>query len=405
MLFRSGPAKCWQVSELNSYLKELLSSNPFLSNLWIKGEISNLRQPKSGHLYFTLKDQASSVRAVMFRSRAAELPVPLRDGMEVLLRASLSIYERDGVYQLYVEEVQPLGVGDLHRAFEMLKNKLEKEGLFRQERKKKLPYLPHRIGIVTSLTGAAIRDMLTVLLQKFPQLDIVVAPALVQGAGAPDSIANAINLLNRLEQLDVIIVGRGGGSLEELWAFNTEKVARSIANSKVPVVTGVGHEIDFTIADLVADRRAPTPTAAASLVVPDYVDEINKLEIQLKRAHHCLTNLLVKKQQQLNNIFKYSILSRPEQLFTHQKQNLEFTQRKINLLVEQYFNNKRNYLTLQFKKLEALSPLKVLQRGYSICRDDQGHVVTSTSQVVVGQLLEVTLQEGCLECQVVGVKE
>ncbi|HHW07778.1 MAG TPA: exodeoxyribonuclease VII large subunit [Clostridia bacterium] len=405
MLFRAEPVKCWQVSELNNYLKELLSSNPFLSNLWIKGEISNLRQPGSGHLFFTLKDRTGSIRAVMFRSKAVELRVPLRDGMEVLIRASLSIYERDGVYQLYVEEVHPLGVGDLHRAFEMLKAQLEKEGLFRPERKKKLPYLPRRIGLVTSTTGAAIRDILTVLLQRCPSLDIVVAPALVQGAGAPDSIAHALALLNRFGQVDVIIVARGGGSLEELWAFNTEQVARSIAASTIPVVTGVGHETDFTIADLVADRRAPTPTAAAALVVPDLREELDKLDVKLKRAHRSLVSLLTKKQQHLHGIGKYSILARPEQLFARQKQRLEATQHKLHLIIKQYFQERHNKLGVQWHKLDALSPLKVLQRGFSICRDEQGKIITSAAQVVVGQLLEVKLKEGSLDCRVMGVKE
>lgn len=405
MFSRAEPVKCWQVSELNNYLKELLASNPFLSNLWVKGEISNLRQPESGHLFFTLKDRYSSIRAVMFRSRALGLRVPLRDGMEVLLRASLSIYERDGIYQLYVEEVYPVGVGDLHRAFEMLKNQLEQEGLFRPERKKKLPYLPQRVGLVTSLTGAAIRDMLTILLKRFPCLEIVVAPALVQGAGAPDSIARALELLNHFGGVDVIIVARGGGSLEELWAFNTEKVARSIANSKIPVVTGVGHETDFTIADFVADLRAPTPTAAAATVVPDYREEMSKLALKLNRARRCLESLLAEKEQQLQGITRYSILARPEQVLARKSQQLDAFQRQLKTVIEQYFQERENKLALQFHKLDALSPLKVLQRGFSLCRDQGGRVITSSRQVTVGQLLEVKLKDGRLDCRVVGVKD
>lgn len=404
MLSRSSHIKCWQVSELNAYLKELLASNPFLSNLWVKGEISNLRKPASGHLYFTLKDRQGSVRAVMFRSRAVRLPVPLRDGMEVLLRASLSIYERDGVYQLYVEEVQPIGAGDLHRAFQILKEQLEKEGLFSPERKIKLPLLPRRIGLVTSLTGAAIRDVLTILFKRFPYLQVIVSPAQVQGVEAPETIVNAIRQLNRYGDIDVIIVARGGGSLEELWAFNTEPVARAIAESAIPVVTGVGHETDFTIADLAADLRAATPSAAAALVVPDYYQEQSRLDGLLKRSGHRILNVISPKKQKLDSIVNYSILARPGQLLYAHKQGIEYISKDLRQLMEKYLEDKNNQLALQAKKLESLSPLKVLARGFSICQSTDGKIVSSINQVGPGEFVEVRVSDGRMDCQVVEVK-
>lgn len=404
MLSRSSHVKCWQVSELNAYLKELLASNPFLSSLWVKGEISNLRKPASGHLYFTLKDRQGSIRAVMFRSRAVRLPVPLEDGMEVLLRASLSIYERDGVYQLYVEEAQPLGAGDLHRAFQLLKEQLEKEGLFSPERKKKLPLLPRRIGLVTSATGAAIRDIITILFKRFPYLQVIVAPALVQGVEAPGAIVNAIRQLNRFGEVDVIIVARGGGSLEELWAFNTEPVARAIADSAIPIVTGVGHETDYTIADLAADVRAATPSAAAALVVPDYEQELARLDGLLKRAGHRALNVIGPKRQKLDSIINYSILTRPEQLLSARKQDLELMSNNLRQLMEKLLLEKNNSLALQAKKLESLSPLKVLARGFSICQDEEGIIISSIHQVEPGNYVEVRLRDGSMDCQVVEVK-
>lgn len=404
MFSRPAHVKCWQVSELNNYLKELLATNPFLSNLWVKGEVSNLRRPGSGHLYFTLKDRLGSVRAVMFRSRAVRLPVPLRDGMEVLVRASLSIYERDGVYQLYVEEVQPLGAGDLHRAFELLKEQLEKEGLFSPERKKRLPQIPRRIGLVTSLSGAAIRDVLTVSLKRYPYLEIIVAPALVQGVEAPESIVKAISLLNRYGQIDVIILARGGGALEELWAFNTEAVARAIAASRIPIVTGVGHETDYTIADLVADARGATPSAAAALVVPDYFQEQARLEGLLKRAHHRVISVIGPKKHRLDSILNYSVLAKPDRLLSSQKQSIELIGNKVQQLIEQFLEAKRQELILQARKLETLSPLKVLARGFAICQDREGNVVNSVGQVSPGQVLEVRVKDGSMECQVLEVR-
>lgn len=404
MLSWSRNVRCWQVSELNNYLKDLLASNPFLNNLWIRGEISNLRKPSSGHLYFTLKDQDGTIRAVMFKSKAYNILMPLRDGMEVLLRASLSIYERDGVYQLYVEEVQPLGTGDLHRAFERLKERLEKEGLFDLKRKKPLPRLPLKIGLVTSLTASVLQDMLKIFNERFPQLQIIIAPAIVQGLEAPESICKGVEFLNRYGQVDLIIIGRGGGSLEELWAFNTEIVARSIANSNIPIISAVGHETDFTIADLVADLRAPTPTAAAVMAVPDYDEEIFKLNNLLARTEQRVCIKIEQEKEKLLAIVEYSVLGKPENLLVRHLNNLNLIKKRISPLAKGFLENKNNNLLLQSEKLDSLSPLKVLKRGYGVSKSSKKSVITSIRDVTLGELLELRLQDGYIECRVEGVK-
>ncbi|MFA5535540.1 MAG: exodeoxyribonuclease VII large subunit [Bacillota bacterium] len=401
---RFNKVRCWQVSELNNYLKELLNSNPFLNNLWIKGEISNLKKPGSGHLFFTVKDQGSSIKAVMFKSRAGSLLVPLKNGMEVLLRASLSIYERDGIYQLYVEEVQPLGIGDLHKTFELLKEKLLKEGLFDTDRKKPLPKLPLRIGLVTSLTGAVIQDMLRIFRERLPKANIIVSPAAVQGPEAPEAIVKGIKLLNRHGQVDLIVLARGGGSLEELWAFNTEIVAREISSSKIPVISAVGHETDFTIADLVADLRAPTPTAAAVIAVPDYREEFNKLNNLLDKATGRLSTLMEVEWDKLKNIKDLTVLGKPEKLFAMHLSELSQVFEKAETLAKVYLEGKSNKLYFLTEKIDGLSPLKVLRRGYAICQDHKKTIITSVNEVEVNQAFEVRLKDGYLDCLVQGVK-
>ncbi len=400
----SQKVRCWQVSELNNYLKELLSNNPFLSNLWIKGEISNLKRPVSGHLYFTIKDQGGSIKAVMFKSKTSSLLVPLRDGMEVLLRASLSIYERDGVYQLYVEEAQPVGTGDLHRAFELLKEKLTKEGLFDVSRKKALPKLPLRIGLVTSLTGSVLQDMFKILHERLPKVKILVAPAAVQGPEAPKSITRGIEVLNRYGQVDLIIIGRGGGSLEGLWAFNTEVVARGIANSEIPIISAVGHETDFTIADLAADFRAPTPSAAAVIAVPDYKEEVSKLNILLEKATHKILTFVKLERDRLKNINEFTILGKSDNLFKEHLINLQQMRIKMEALAKMHIENKSSRLYFLGEKLDSFSPLKVLNRGYAICKSSEIDIISSVKGVKKGQQLELRLKDGYLDCLVQGVR-
>jgi exodeoxyribonuclease VII large subunit len=400
----SDHIRCWSVSELNRYLKELLEGNPFLVNLWVKGEISNLRQPGSGHLYFTLKDSGSSVRCIMFRSWAANLLFRLQEGMQVMLQGSLSVYERDGIYQLNVQEVHAQGAGDLFLAFLQLKDKLAREGLFSAERKRPIPVLPSKIGIVTSLTGAALKDMLSILHRRHPHGQVIIAGGLVGGVEAPQSIASALAALNRHGQAQVIILGRGGGSLEELWAFNTEEVARAIAASKIPVVSAVGHETDYTIADLAADLRAPTPSAAAAMVVPDLQEELLLLHQILERSKKALKAKLLACGHRVDSLYCYSSLSRPQYLFNSQHQHLEFTEKRLFEAWNNNFKDQFNKLQQTAKKLDSLSPLKTLKRGFAFCQDVHGNVVSKASQVTPGDLLGVRFIDGDLLCLVQEVK-
>ena len=295
--------KIWTVAELTREIGQTLNDNPDFVNCWVSGEISNYKNHRpSGHWYFTLKDEQSSMKGVMFRSRAERVRFTPQDGMKVLVRGSIRIYERDGTIQLYAEEMQPSGVGALYLAFEQLKERLGQEGLFAPERKKAIPRYPRRIGIVTSPTGAAIKDILKVMFRRNPQISWILAPAAVQGELAPKEVAQAIARLNRHSQVDVIIVGRGGGSLEELWAFNTEEVARAIAASGIPVISAVGHETDVTIADMVADLRAPTPSAAAELAVPVWLELKSDLKGLEDRLHSTMSSQLQRKRQRLDSL-------------------------------------------------------------------------------------------------------
>lgn len=295
--------KIWTVAELTREIGQTLTDNPDFMNCWVSGEISNYKNHRpSGHWYFTLKDQYSSLKGVMFKSRAERVRFVPQDGMKVLVRGSIRIYERDGNIQLYAEEMQPSGVGALYLAYEQLKERLGQEGLFAPERKKPIPRYPRRVGIVTSPTGAAIKDILKVMHRRNPQVSWVLAPAAVQGELAPKEVARAIGWLNRYSQVDVIIVGRGGGSLEELWAFNTEEVARAIAASGIPVISAVGHETDVTIADMVADLRAPTPSAAAELAVPVWLELKADLEQLEQRLRNTMNLQIQRKRQRLEGL-------------------------------------------------------------------------------------------------------
>ncbi|HHX50143.1 MAG TPA: exodeoxyribonuclease VII large subunit [Clostridia bacterium] len=401
---RPNHIRCWSVSELNRHLKELLEGNPLLVNLWVKGEVSNLRQPGSGHLYFTLKDSLSSVRCIMFRSRAINLLFRLQEGMQVMLQGSLSLYERDGIYQLNVQEVHSLGTGDLFQAFQQLKDRLAREGLFSQERKMEIPILPGKIGIVTSLTGAALKDILLILHKRYPNQQIFIAPALVQGVEAPRSIASALAALNRHGQAEVIILGRGGGSLEELWAFNTEEVARAIAASRIPVVSAVGHETDYTIADLTADLRAPTPSAAAAMVVPELAEELLYLSRLLERSQKALITKLQSCWQRVHTLYRYSNLSRPQYLFDSHFQYLEYTEKRLFDAWNSRLKDRQNALQHMVNKLDSLSPLRILTRGFAFCQDAKGMVIAGASQVKPGELIEVRFADGELLCLVEEVR-
>lgn len=393
--------KIFLVNELNTYIKDLLEDDGQLNNMWIKGEISNYKAHSSGHIYLILKDAVSSVRGVMFRSRAKNLVFSPENGMKVLVRGYVSVYERDGQYQVYIEEMQPEGVGALHLAFEQLKARLEKEGLFDEIRKRELPLLPQTIGVVTSSTGAAWQDIQKVIFERYPNAHLILAPVLVQGDSAPEEIARGINLLNSSQDIDVIIVGRGGGSLEELWAFNTETVARAIFASKIPVISAVGHQTDFTIADFVADKRAATPSAAAEMVVPvkkELEKLINIFRDKLKKAtfYH-----LSSMRQQLEYLSSSVVFKNPERLLQQKLQHLDTLRESLERNAKLYMKDKRHNFHLLAGKLDTLSPLTTLARGYAICyQGDNKKVITSTSQVAIGDNVEVKLAHGRICCEI-----
>ena len=393
------------VSELNRYVKDLVAKDVILSGLWVKGEVSNFKSHYSGHFYFTLKDEKSVLKCVMFRSNASSMTFMPEDGMKVIIRGYISVFERDGQYQLYAEEMQPDGSGALYIAYEKLKKKLEAEGLFDVERKRKLPYIPRSIGVVTSSTGAVIRDIINVLSRRFYNVNIKLYPVQVQGELAAGQIAAAVRRLNELDNVDVIIVGRGGGSLEDLWPFNEEIVARSIYESRIPIISAVGHETDFTICDFVADVRAPTPSAAAELAMPErsvVENRLDGLKMRLRNAINKKTSMerLSIKRLEGSVAFKqpYNRIYQNRMLLDVQKRYME---KALAALKGEY----RNRLSLLAARLDTLSPLSSLARGYCIIRSEKDDtLIKSVQSVSLGERLEISLTDGKLDCIVDGIK-
>jgi exodeoxyribonuclease VII large subunit len=387
-------AAIFSVSQLTGYLRALIDGDEVLQNVLVQGEISNCKLHSSGHLYFTLKDKASCLRAVMFRSRASGLLFRPDNGMQVIAQGNISVYERDGQYQIYVNSLQPAGLGSLHLAFQQLKQKLEAEGLFAAERKRPLPAFPKTIGIATSPTGAAIRDLYSIIRRRYPKVRVYLVPILVQGKEAPQSIVRALSILGELPEVDVVIVGRGGGSLEELWAFNDERVARAIAACAKPVISAVGHESDFTIADLVADQRAATPSAAAELVVPLLGEVEDNLVGLWRRLSMALQGLLTSRKQQLQQLSERRVLQSPERLLQPLHQRVDGLATRLQLSLALRIKSAQAELQAATGKLEALSPLAVLSRGYSVTRNRQGRVIKAALQLQPGDLIETILAQG-----------
>jgi exodeoxyribonuclease VII large subunit len=397
--------KIISVSQLNRYIKEKLENDLILRDLWVKGEVSNFKHHSSGHMYFTLKDKAGSLKCVMFRSRNMTLDFLPQEGMAVIVRGYVTVFERDGLYQLYVEEMQPEGIGALYTAYIQLKERLEKEGLFAQSRKRSLPQFPAKVAVVTSLTGAAVRDVITVITRRSPNIHIIVVPVVVQGDSAPAQISEGIRLANEIEAVDIIIVGRGGGSIEELWAFNTELVARSIFHSRVPVISAVGHETDFTIADFVADRRAPTPSAAAELAVPDN-DQVKKYITGLNfRLITGIKTRIKSNKDKLLILVHHKLLFRPKDEVQRKMQELDNLNRRLEYAVRKVVAEKKNQLAVAVSQLDGVSPLATLERGFAICTDKSGRTLKSKAGVKPGQTVEVTLTDGSLLCNVEKIKE
>ena len=401
MQFYSAPTVL-SVTQLSRYLKELLETDDILQNIWVQGEISGCKTYTSGHCYFTLKDTESQLQCVFFKNARLRSSAPdLRDGMGIAAYGRISFYERDGKLQLYVEGVELQGEGALFLRFEQLKARLAAEGLFDENRKRPLPAQPAVIGIVTSPQAAALRDMLRVLRSRYPLAKVILAPTLVQGSEAPASIAAAIELLNEQGEAEVIIVGRGGGSIEELWAFNEEIVARAIARSRIPVISGVGHETDFTIADLVADYRASTPTAAAAVAVPDIADWQIDLQMRQEGLNELMVKLLSDLGEKLERAQRDLQRANPRSLLDRRRQQLDDTAVLLQTRLQHILSLRDERLRGLALRLHALSPLITIARGYAVVRrDSDSAIVTSVQQTHPGDALTIQVTDGSIAVEV-----
>lgn len=394
------------VSQVNEYIKMLLDSNPLLDNVWLRAEISNFTNHyKTGHFYFSLKDDTAIIRAVMFRSNAQNVAFEPQDGMKVLVHGRIGVFVRDGQYQIYVDEILPDGIGAVYLAFEQLKRKLEEKGLFAENNKKTLPKIPTKIGIITSPTGAAIQDILNIIGRRFKCAEIYIYPAQVQGATAAAQLVEGLRFFNKTKKADVIIIGRGGGSAEDLWAFNDEKLAYAVYESHIPVISAVGHESDFTICDFVADMRAPTPSAAAELAVPK-TEEISSLLENLKAK---MTGLLLAKlsgyRKTLEFISGVGVFARPAYMIADKRMELIRISEKTDALMLKKLDKAFAELSVVSSRLEALSPLSVLARGYGVVSDENGNLIKNIENIEIGKKLKLKLNGGTAEAEVIGIKK
>lgn len=389
------------VSEVNQYIKRILTSDPILAHIHIEGEISNYSFHSSGHMYFTLKDDRGKINCVMFKSYCENLKFLPETGMSVVCRGQISLYERGGQYQLYVNTMEPAGIGELYIAYDQLKQRLEAEGLFHSRHKRPIPYIPKKIALITSPTGAAIRDIISIILRRFPRVDLYVFPVLVQGDKAPPDIVEAIRLCNTLTDIDVAIVGRGGGAIEELWAFNEEEVARAIFNSKIPIISAVGHETDFTIADFVADLRAATPSAAAELVVPNVLEVKEYINNVEKRLLGSISIKINKLQQRLALVENNYFFKNPLNPIYDKGQYIDNLMENLIRTLKTKKEFKEKYLLHIGDQLNALSPLSIFSRGYSIVRGEDDKVIKSVDEVEKDHLLNIELIDGKVNCKVI----
>ena len=393
------------VSQVNFFIKSLLEGDGRLQNVLISGEISNFTDHyRSGHLYFSLKDDKSVLKAVMFASAARRLKFRPKDGMKVLIRGRVSVYEPSGQYQLYAEDMQPEGMGALSLAFQQLKDRLSQEGLFDADHKREIPAFPQRIGVITSPTGAAVQDILQITGRRWPLAEIVLAPVLVQGEQAPGQIVEALQEMDRRRACDVIILGRGGGSLEDLWAFNEEAVARAVYACSIPVVSAVGHETDFTICDFVADLRAPTPSAAAELCTPDWREELAQVLSYNRYFREESTKLVEYLRQSVDLLVETPLLKRPEEILAQRREMVEGLSRRMGECMQHRLTREQGRLSALSGTLDALSPLKVLSRGYAIVKKD-GQVIKRASDVSPGDRIAIRLAEGTLSAEILGKGE
>lgn len=391
-------------TQLNQYIKGRMDTDPILSKMLVRGELSNYKMYPSGHHYFSLKDSEGTVRCVMFRGNAAALRFRPENGMQVIAAGRVSVFPRDGQYQLYCDRLTPEGAGELAVAFEQLKKKLAAEGLFDPARKKPLPRFPQKIALVTSVAGAAVRDMIRILGTRYPLAEVILVPVLVQGEGAAQDIAAALDLVNENRLSDIIITGRGGGSMEDLWAFNEECVARAISRSQIPVISAVGHEPDVTIADFVADVRASTPSNAAELAVPDQNDLYTRLGSVQEYLRKTAAGMLGAHRQRLTFLAQNPALQNPERYFEGKRLLLDYQSQALTHALEQCVNQRRERLGRLAASLEAMSPLKVLGRGYTIAQTTQGQVVASVRQLAPGDLVHLKWSDGAASCRVEEIK-
>jgi exodeoxyribonuclease VII large subunit len=438
------------VNALTKYIKRKFDADPHLRDVHVRGEISNFKQHSSGHMYFTLKDEKARILAVMFSSQSRTMKFTPENGMKVIVKGEISVYEPSGQYQIYIKEMRPDGIGELFLAYEQLKQRLELEGLFAIETKKAIPLFPRTVGVITSPTGAAIRDVITTIKRRYPIANILVFPALVQGDNAAPSIAKAIAKANSMDEIDVLIVGRGGGSIEELWAFNEELVARAIFSSDIPIISAVGHETDFTIADFVADLRAPTPTGAAELAVP-HIEELldrvlqrqtrllrtmkGKFQFEKERLNRVqksyafryphrlyeqkleqvdkLTEMLVRGTSRLSLLKKgqHEILHKrlqrnhPSESLREAQKHLDLTNKSMKRAMQQVLSKKHSDFERILSTLGALSPLKIMERGYSLAYSEENRLVKSINQININERVQIQLTDGSLFCKVENIKE
>lgn len=384
----------WTVTDLTYYLRNLLESDSNLQDLWVEGEVSNISRPSSGHMYFTLKDAGATLRCIMWRNAVGRQVFLPREGDSLEAHGSLSVYEVSGHYQLYVDTIRPTGEGALYQEFLHLKARLEAEGLFDEARKRAIPRWPERIGIITSPTGAALRDMLDTLRRRYPVVEVVLAPTSVQGGDAPLGILTALEALNKIAQPDVILLARGGGAIEDLWAFNDEGVARAIVASRSPVITGVGHETDFTIADFAADLRAPTPTAAAELATPDQIELKSSLSEAVERSLRTISTHLASSHWELDAQTNRLRLFSPLARIRSDRQYLDDLTRRAGIALTHWLELQRSGLAGIDQRLSALNPQSVLSRGYAIVSTPDGQMIHHVTQVVAGDDLDVRVSDG-----------
>ena len=396
-------SQIFTIGKLTDYIKQKLESDSKLLNIWVRGEISNFKRQSSGHLYFDLKDETSQIGCIMFKGSAYSLKFEPEHGMKVLVLSSISVYKPNGKYQLIVSEMHPDGLGALHQKYLQLKEKLEKEGLFSKEHKKPIPRFPKTIGIITSPTGAAIRDLIRNLKRRFPNIHIKIAPTIVQGADAAQSVVKSIELLNKIGGIDVIILGRGGGSLEDLWCFNEEIVARAIYKSKIPTISAVGHETDFTISDFVADCRAPTPSTAAEIAVPDKNELLRELKHLRERLLQKTKRTTEFKKQCLTSLVDRPIFKRPLDFINRYVQQIDDVMSKSSIAIQNFLEHKGNELEILTTKLNSINPKAVLKRGYSIA-SKRGKIIKNANDVKIDDMIDIVFQNGEIKSQVLEVK-